>query len=182
MLIETDAFSLGQIDSKLWAATELEKCVQESNIESLNMYILGGWYALLFFILKIRNNISIAECRSFDLDAEACHIANTINNSWETDNWAFRAIPQDVNTLAYPEATNCVINTSAEHIETIDWYHNIPDGTLCLIQSNNLQIPEHVATVESVDELCSKYPMSTVLFKGENKLPTYTRFMIIGFK
>lgn len=182
MLIETDAFSLGQVDSKLWAAIELEKCVQGNNLGPLNMFILGGWYALLHFILKVRNNIQISECRSIDLDEAACHIANTINNTWESDAWKFKAFPGNVNELSYPSNVNCVINTSAEHIKENAWFNNIPAGTICLIQSNNLQIPEHVATVSSLQELLDKFPFTSVLYKGEHQLPTYTRFMIIGIK
>jgi hypothetical protein len=182
MLIETDAFSLGQIDSKLWAAEKLEECVKEHSLGPLNMYILGGWYALLFFILKIRNNITVSNCRSVDLDSEACHIANILNNTWESKDWQFRAFPDDVNVIAYPDSVNCIINTSAEHIESMEWWERIPVGTVCLIQSNNLDIPEHVATVETLDELVNKFPMAKTLYSGSNALPDYTRFMIIGIK
>ena len=182
MLIETDAFSLGQIDSKLWAARELENCVKKNNIGPLNIYILGGWYALLHFVLKIRSNIEINSCRSFDLDEQACHIANVINNTWETEDWKFRAFPEDVNLIDYPQDINFVINTSSEHIESLEWWSKIPKDTLCLIQSNNLKIEEHVATVESIEELESRFPMSKMLYSGSNQLPDYTRYMIIGLK
>lgn len=182
MELNPEAFSASQLTSKLWAAEELEKCVKENNINSLNMYILGGWYALLFFILKVRNNIPIAECRSFDIDQEACMVANTLNITWEQNNWSFRSFPKDVNSLEYPENVNCVINTSSEHIEDNDWFENIPDGVLCLIQSNNLQIPEHVNTVRTIEELMEKYPLSKILYTGTKSIRSYRRFMLIGIK
>jgi len=182
MEVNTEAFSAGQISSKIWAAEELELCVKENSIGPLNIYMLGGWYATLHFILKIRNNIEITECRSFDLDPEVCATANTINQRWESDAWQFKSFPKDVNLLEYPETVNCVINTSSEHMDSHEWFESIRPGTLCLIQSNDLEIAEHVNIVGSIRELKSKYPLSTVLFAGSKNLDQYTRFMIIGLK
>jgi len=182
MQLETDAFSNGQVDSKLWAAVELEQCVIKNNIGSLDMYILGGWYALLHFMLQIRNNITINSCRSFDLDPSACSMANVINNTWEKNDWQFRAYPQDINTLDYPLHVNCVVNTITEHVKSRDWFDRIPRGTLCLIQSNNLIHQDHVATVNSIDELKNTFPLDKIMYEGSKALDSYTRFMIIGKK
>ena len=179
---DLEAFSANQISSKLWAAEELELCIEEHNIGPLNMYMLGGWYATLFFILKIRNKVQISECRSFDLDPETCMIANSVNALWEKDGWQFKSYPKDVNELTYPPEVNCVINTSSEHMDVHTWYEEIPKGTLCLIQSNDLEIDEHVNTVNSIRELKSKYPLETYYFAGSKNFETYSRFMIIGVK
>lgn len=181
MDINPEAFSANQIASKTWAAEKLEQCVKDHNLGPLHIYMLGGWYALLFFLLKTRNNIAVNECKSFDIDPVSCTIANTINVSWEKD-WQFRALPQDVNYIDYPDTINCVINTSAEHMDTHDWFENIPDGVLCLIQSNNLIIDEHVNTVESLEKLKLMYPLSSLFYEGTQPFKTYDRFMIIGKK
>lgn len=177
-----EAFSAGQISSKLWAAEELELCLDEIGKYPLNIYMLGGWYATLYFILKIRNNLEITECRSFDLDPEVCINANTLNARWESDAWQFKSFPKDVNTIEYPSTVNCVINTSSEHMDSNDWFDNIPAGTLVLIQSNDLEIDEHVNTVQSIRELKAKYPLTKYYFAGSMNLEHYTRFMIIGLK
>jgi hypothetical protein len=182
MELNPEAFSAGQLKSKIWAARELENCINTNNVGALNVYLLGGWYATLFFILKIRDNIEINTCRSFDLDPEACIVANTINNLWEQKDWQFKSFPKDVNEIDYPSEVNCVINTSAEHMESHDWFENIPAGTICLIQSNNLEIPEHVNTVKTIEGLKTMYPLSELFFEGAKTISSYKRFMIIGKK
>lgn len=181
MDLNLEAFSANQISSKLWAAEELEKAVNKLEFGSLNIYMLGGWYATLHFILKIRNNIQIDECRSLDIDQVACSIANSLNISWEKD-WKFKAFPEDVNNISYPDNVNCVINTSSEHIDSDEWFDNIKSGTLCLIQSNNLDIEEHTNIVKSARDLGTRYPLTTAIFQGTRPFKTYQRFMIIGIK
>ncbi len=182
MNLEFDAFSSGQIESKLWAAEKLEWSVKEHDIGSLDIYVLGGWYSLLHFILKVRNNISINSCRSFDLDPSACSVANLINNTWEIKDWSFRSYPQDINAIDYPLNINCVINTITEHVKGNDWYDRIPRGTLCLFQSNDLDHKDHINKVSSIEQLEEKYPLSETYFSGLKLIDSYTRFMIIGKK
>jgi hypothetical protein len=182
MNLEFDAFSSGQVNSKLWAAEKLEWCVKEHITDPLDIYVLGGWYSLLHFILKVRNNIKINSCRSFDLDPSACSVANAINNTWELQDWAFRAYPQDINTIDYPVSVNCVINTVTEHVKGTAWYDRIPNGTLCLFQSNNLQHSDHINIVSSIEELEQKFPLAETFFTGSKCMDSYTRYMTIGKK
>jgi hypothetical protein len=187
--VDSDAFSAGQIESKIWAAEELEKIVTELGTGPLRVYILGGWYSLLHFILKVRKNIDLAYCRSVDLDPLTCYTANKINNTWEYDNWKFRSYPFDANKLDYVysnENINCVINTSTEHFDSNLWYTLIPNGTLVLLQSNNLEIPDHVRISKSRYDLSKLYPMQKQLFLGTKKFDfdkiKYDRHMLIGIK
>jgi len=182
MNLEFDAFSSGQINSKLWAAEKLEWCVKEHITDPLDIYVLGGWYSLLHFILRARNNIKIKSCRSFDLDPSACSIANAINNTWESQDWAFRAYPQDINTIDYPVSVNCVINTITEHVKGTTWYDRIPSGTLCLFQSNDFPHPDHINIVSSIEELEKKFPLTETYFTGSKYMDPYTRYMTIGKK
>jgi hypothetical protein len=177
--LETDAFSAGQVESKIWAAEELERVAAHTHI--LKISILGGWYGLLHFILKTRSRQMIEWCRSYDLDPAACSVANVINNTWEMKEWAFRSYPQDANSIAYGD-TNCVINTSTEHFTSNRWFDNISDGVLCLFQGNDLKIDDHVQRPESLEHFKTMFPLSVILFEGEKKFDTYTRYMIIGHK
>ena len=58
-----DAFSSGQIGSKLWLCEQAEKYFE--TIDSI--WIYGGWYGLTAFLLRARNKINIGNIRSFDL-------------------------------------------------------------------------------------------------------------------
>ena len=181
--IDSDAFSAGQIESKIWAAEELEKIA--AHIHILRITILGGWYGLLHFILKSRGRQMIEWCRSYDLDASACSVANVLNNTWGK-NWAFRAIPKDANTVTYDDNTNCVINTSTEHFDNQEWFDQIPEGTLCVLQGNDLAIDDHVNRPNNLEHFKKMYSLSIILFEGQKyfdfETNPYTRYMIIGHK
>lgn len=178
--LQTDAFSAGQVESKIWAAEELERIA--AHIHILRISILGGWYGLLHFILKARGRQTIEWCRSYDLDASACSGANMVNNTWESQDWKFRAIPKDANTLTYDDGTNCIINTSTEHFDSRDWFNNIHEGMLCVLQGNDLDIEDHVNRPKNLEHFKEMYPLSVILFEGEKKFDNYTRYMIIGHK
>ena len=185
--IDADAFSAGQIESKIWAAEQLESIVNDLDIGPLRMYVLGGWYSLLHFILSVRKNIAIEYCRSIDLDPIVSYNANKINNSWELQDWKFRAYPFDANNVNYAqEKINCVINTSTEHFDNNNWFENIDEGTLVLLQGNDLIIDDHVSRPESLEHFINKYPVKNLKFSGtmnfQFKNMSYNRHMIIGIK
>ena len=185
--IDADAFSAGQIESKIWAAEQLELVVNELNTGPLRMYVLGGWYSLLHFILSVRKNIDIEYCRSIDLDPIVSYNANKINNAWEIEDWKFRAYPFDANNVNYAqEKINCVVNTSTEHFDNNNWFENIDKGTLVLLQGNDLEIDDHVSRPKSLEHFISLYPINDVKFTGtmnfQFKNMSYNRRMIIGIK
>jgi hypothetical protein len=185
--IDADAFSAGQIESKIWAAEQLELVIKELNTGPLRMYVLGGWSSLLHFILSVRKNIDIDYCRSVDLDPIVSYNANKINNAWEIKDWKFRAYPFDANNVNYTqEKINCVINTSTEHFNNNNWFKNIDKGTLVLLQSNDLLIDEHVSRPDSLDDFIKTYPLTSLKFSGtmnfQFKNMSYNRHMIIGVK
>lgn len=186
--VDVDAFSAGQIESKIWAAEELEKICLKENINCLQMVIVGGWYSLLHFILRVRNNIAITYCRSIDLDSAACYIANYLNNTWEMKDWEFRSYPSDANQFIFEhEKINCVINTSTEHFHSMEWFKNITAGTLVLLQGTNLKHDDQETVfTETLDQFSDKFILAKTLtcseleLKSKNK--SYKRFMIIGYK
>ena len=183
--LDPDAFSAGQIESKIWAARELETVVDQQKIEPLRIAILGGWYALLHFILQSRERVAIEYCRSYDVDPSACMDANLINNTWEIKDWQFRSFPRDANLNTYNDNINLVVNTSTEHFTSREWYNRIPEGTLCLFQGNDLVIDDHVQRPESLEHFKSLWPLKE-LFSGslhfDFKDAPYTRHMTIGYK
>ena len=81
----------------------------------------------------------------------------------------------------YPDT---IINTSTEHIDEFgNWYNNILDKQLIVLQGNNyFEIEEHVNCSNTLEEFSEKAPMSKVLYEGELDLRFYKRFMKIGYK
>lgn len=188
MVLDIDSFSSGQIDSKIWVCEELEKL----NISvSQTIWVYGGWYGILSFLLLSRNNLKIDKIRSFDIDASCENIADTINGTWVWKDWKFKAFTEDCDVInikdgKFGNEPDIIINTSSEHFKTIDWFDNIPVGKLIVIQSNNMIHDDHYSCVSSLDEMKNIYQFNSLLFSGELyfRYPTweFSRFMLIGKK
>lgn len=178
-----DAFSSGQITSKLWLCEELENLFDRID----RIWIYGGWYGTTAFLLKSRNNISIDKIRSWDLDPSCEKIADTINENWVWQEWAFKAYTGDCNELQ--PALGCpdlIINTSTEHFDRMDWWERIPKGMIVALQGNNMPHEDHCVYSDTLDTFVKTYPLSNLMFSGQKdfKYETwgFSRFMVIGKK
>ena len=182
-----DAFSSGQIGSKLWLCHELEKIPLG---KPQTIWILGGWYGVLAFLLLTRERMPITRIRSFDLDELANRMADKFNENWVWSDWKFKAVTKDAGSLDYEGESgpppDIVLNTSTEHFESREWFERIPKGTLIALQSNNMRHEDHIVNVHSAAELEALFPLTELLYSGE--LPffypswSFRRFMTIGRK
>lgn len=190
-----DLFSKGQVRSKRWLVEELRKLDKDLG----TVFICAGWYGTLAAFM-LESDLKIDKIRSFDIDETCASIADNINRPWVIDGWQFKASTLDITDMEYPtthttyrangtsltleEMPDTIINTSCEHITDFDkWYDKIPQGKLVILQNNDYHdLPEHVNTVNSLDEFIASAPMARVLYKGELSLEKYTRYMIIGYK
>lgn len=183
LIVQNDIFSHGQITSKIWLCEELEK---RCWIPAPSIFVLGGWQGMLSFLLLSRNNLSIKKLRSFDVDPSCEVVADAINNNWLFDGWKFKAVTQDCNSLDYTDPVDIVINTSTEHFESLDWFDNIPAGTLVCLQGNDLDHDDHHSIFCGFDEFKNSFKFSTSLFEGTREFVypdfSFTRYMIIGIK
>jgi hypothetical protein len=188
MILDQDAFASGQIVSKIWLAETLEKVIEHNELEKdLKILNLGGWYGILHFILKTRNNLKIKIYRSIDIDRDACDIADLINETWVWQNWKFKSIADDANNFKYgKDDFNVVINTSVEHIDSDRWFQNIPTGTVVVLQSNNMPHEDHVYNHSTLEEFVDLFPLTEILYHGQKLFQyeneNFIRFMIIGIK
>lgn len=205
----SDAFSRGQVQSKIWLVKELEKVGTHFD----TVYHLGGWFGQLTWYLN--NHITFDKYRNFDIDIDACKISDYVVNLnylenfkaksvrlglplWDDSdeernmNWITRTgceyeIKNYSNGNVFREKTqpDLIINTSAEHMPSIwfDKFVNRPQSTdpLFVIQTNNLfDANGHVNCVHSVDHMIKKFNMSRIEYAGELQLHGYKRFMLIG--
>jgi hypothetical protein len=188
-----DAFSIGQLKSKMWLIENLP-----SNLGLV--FICAGWYGTLAHFMFERARDKFTKIRSFDIDNNCASIADTLNRSWVMDQWQFKASTLDIVDMKYPtvykthrsnntslelvEMPDTIINTSCEHIVNFSqWYENIPSGVMVILQSNNFfEIPEHINCSSSLEAFAEQTPMSLVLYQGELDLTKYKRYMRIGIK
>lgn len=175
-----DAFWRGQILSKEWLITELQK--QKSNFKTWpTIDIHGGWVGTLASLL-FQSDLYISHINSIDIDPSCEEIARTMNQM-EMESGKFRAITADMCT--FRSDADIVINTSFEHITQDEydlWLSGLRQDSLVVLQSNNYDIPEHVRIAQTLDEFKQQSGLEKILYEGELDLPLYKRFMIIGKK
>jgi len=180
-MIDKDAFSNGQIDSKLWLCRELEKLGWTSKLT----HIYGGWYGVLAFLLLSREQFKVDQIRSFDVDATCEKIADMINENWVIKDWQFKAYSMDCNN-ELPGNPDLIINTSTEHFTSMEWFHRIPSGTRVILQGNNMPHEDHFVHSNSLEDFENEYTLTDVVYRGslDFNYPewSFTRYMIIGVK
>lgn len=181
--VDKDAFSSGQIGSKIWLCEKLENLFDSID----NIWIYGGWYGITAFLLKSRDNINIGKIRSYDIDPACESVADMINENWVIDDWKFKASTQDCNVLDLDwNGPDLVINTSTEHFESLDWWNNIPKGTVVALQGNNMIHDDHHVHSSCLNEFVARFPVTEMLYAGEKQFVypdwRFTRYMLIGVK
>ena len=74
-----------------------------------------------------------------------------------------------------------VINPSCEHM-TDEWYHNLAEGTMVILQSNDFwEVPEHINVVKNIEEMKKKYKMKDI-YSCTLQCTVYQRFTLAGIK
>lgn len=191
--INWDAFSSGQVVSKLWMLEEWERCYGKSAAPEV-IWLLCGWYGLLSFLIYTRDRHNIEHIRSFDVDENAIDDAHKLNNTWTSPHWRFRAFTADICKLEWDRPyiyhsrqPDWVINSSCEHLPADQWWSKIPMGQKVILQGTDMEHTEHVNKFRSVEEMQSTFPLTTTLFAGEKRFAylsgfQFTRFMLIGTK
>jgi|APSaa5957512535_1039671.scaffolds.fasta_scaffold11436_7 hypothetical protein len=173
-----NVFSKGQLESKTWLIEKLLHWDVDLGI----VYMCGGWYGQLASMLFI-SKLPIIRIYSYDIDPLCTQIANDMNSFKYVNR--FMALTEDIHNLDYNKC-DTIINTSCEHIKNFsDWYDNIPDNKLLILQSNNFsEIEEHVNCVTSLEEFKQQCYISNLLYSGELDIDVagYTRYMLIGRK
>ncbi len=181
--VEKDAWSSGQISSKLWLCKELENLnIQNPQI----IWVYGGWVGLASLLLLSREIFPVKHIRSFDKDPSYEHIADTILENWVWQSWKFKAITADCNKMDFTgEKPDIIINCSTEHFDENTWYQSIPTGTLVALQNNDMPHSQHSSCFKNCEEFAEYYDLNT-LYQGTLDFTypdwKFSRYMIIGTK
>jgi hypothetical protein len=190
--LDLDAFSSGQIESKLWLCRELER-LEAMHLSEPTIWLLAGWYASTALFLLIRQKLQIKKIVSFDQNPECAQIAECLHEAWGGEDGLFSAVTMDIARIDYAapqlynsRAPDLVVNTACEHMISREWFEIIPPGNMLALQSTDLEHCDHYYRVTSVEELLEQFPLSRRFFSGEFKLQKgteiYHRFMAIGIK
>ena len=199
-----DAFTQGQLRSKLW----LLKHLRDINLGTV--FICAGWYGTLARAMFENERIHFDKIRSFDMDPKCAEVADMINKQWNIDDFKFKASTLDIHTFEWSDAPapsdgtignfyyntiaknktvqmkdnpDTFINTSCEHIKNFtNWFKLLLPVKLVALQSNNyFEIKDHINCVNSLDEFKQQAPLNNIIYEGELELEKYTRYMLIGY-
>lgn len=193
-----DAFSHGQIQSKLWLIEKAETTLPK-NLSCA--FICAGWYGLLAALWKQHPACSIKKFRSFDHDPTCAPIADSLHRQLVIKDWEFKASTADIMSLDYSlthyevtkadgsvqklsDRPDLIINTSCEHLTDFKkWFAKIPTGTWVILQNNDFFAgKDHVNCVKSLEEFLNQVPLTKIAIQDSLKLDHYTRFMLIAQK
>ena len=202
----SDALSIGQIKSKKWLVSSLKQLTKDE-VDLGNVFVLAGWYGTLAYLLKRDPAFKIDSIVNVDIDPHCERIAERLNKDWLSE-WRFKEVTMDIRSIKYTDEpfgfpvwskskdervyhnkkADTIICTSCEHID--DWqnvYDEFPNDVLLVLQSNDLDIPEHINRPNNLKEFEDQTPMEDCAFSGGLELDAggdhlYTRFMRIGYK
>lgn len=181
--LAVDAWSQGQILSKMWLLEKLEPVAKE--VAHPEVWILGGWYGLLAFMMFTRDQIRPHLVTSFDIDSTANSKAQFINNAWAFDPLRFTTKTADCNQMDFvTNPPDIIINTSCEHFSN-SWAKKLAPDTIIALQSTDMPHAEHSYGVNNLEAFQAQYPIFKDLYfvgRKDFKYPNleFSRFMIIG--
>lgn len=190
LIVPRDAFSHGQIKSKLWLSECFSKWAARhldlSAKYELNWY--GSWVGIGPFLLLSARALEFKTINLFDLNAESLEASRLVLDYWRCESIALSTRLIDVNTY-FPDATShqIFINSACEHMKNEQWLENIPASAFVLLQSTDMQHLEHVNCSVSLADFINKQSLRlNVLESGQIQFDypdkKFSRFMLFGVR
>jgi len=163
--------------------------------DNVSIVLLCSWYGLLAYKLIEKFKIKkIDRIYCVDFDPLSKRISQKLFRKVDNENLKnglltqVRHLERDIKEVDEKVLeSEIIINTSCEHLnqQTIyDIIDRTQRGTLIVLQSNNYhKIPEHINTVNNLNEFVSQYQSRLInIDMFEKDFLEYKRFMIIGIK
>lgn len=196
--IDTDAFSHGQIKSKIWLMHYFNECTKKhlssSHSEPFDIHWYGSWVGVGPFLMLLKSAFKIRSIDLYDLNSEDLQTSMRLLEYWHIEHGIdFRTHAGDINHITYevtkdtPLKNQIIINTSCEHVIETDWLIKLPNAAHVFFQSTDMELPEHVNCPKSLEDFKEKYsPYINILdtnvlnVKYTNK--SFNRYMLFGQK
>lgn len=163
--------------------------------DNVSIVLLCSWYGLLAYKLIEKFKIKkIDRIYCVDFDPLSKRISQKLFRKVDNENLKnglltqVRHLERDIKEVDEKVLeSEIIINTSCEHLNQQTIYDIIDKtqrGTLIVLQSNNYhKIPEHINTVDNLNEFVSQYQSRLInIDMFEKDFLEYKRFMIIGIK
>ena len=173
------SFTRDLTTSKVWLMRELARITPSIS----TVYILGSWFGNLALYMTLDPMLQVKKIINVETDQSMLDQSNRILDRVGARNVEY--MNKDANTLDYRQLgrDGVVINCSLTDMDGTDWFNNIPDGTLVVMQARD-QVESK--PFYSTDDILEKFPLDQVLYQGSLKLKdpetAYNRYMVIGRK
>lgn len=165
------AFRIKMMQSKAWL---IQKFLEQSIEKNRTILVIGGWLGFTSWVLFKNGYNNITEV---DVDSRLHDFSKHLNRF----NHSFKHMPVDVNEVDIKNY-DIIINTSCEHIIDDSWFNNIKKDAIMILQSNNIDVPDHINKCNTLDEMTTKYPLELQYGGVLDYMDGTRRFMLIGKK
>lgn len=173
------SFTRDLTTSKVWLMQELARI----NPAISTVYILGSWFGNLALYMTLDPMLQVKKIINVETDRSMLDQSKRMLDHVGARNVEYML--KDANTLDYRQlgTDGAVINTSLTDMDGTEWFQNIPDGTVVVMQARDRVDRK---PFYSTDDILQKFPLDQVLYQGSLKLKdpetAYNRFMVIGRK
>lgn len=165
------AFRVKMMQSKAWL---IQQFLAQQIDKHKNILIIGGWLGFTSWALFKNGYNNVTE---IDVDPRLHQFSMHLNRF----NGSFKHMSIDANEVDI-ENYDVIINTSCEHILDNKWFDKAKKDAILILQSNNIDVPDHVNKCNTLDDMIEKYPL-LLHYCGELDYNDSTsRFMLIGKK
>ena len=165
------AFRVKMMQSKAWL---IQQFLAQQIDKHKSILIIGGWLGFTSWTLFKNGYNNVTE---IDVDPRLHQFSMHLNRF----NGSFKHMSIDANEVDI-ENYDVIINTSCEHILDNKWFDKAKKDAILILQSNNIDVPDHVNKCNTLDDMIEKYPL-LLHYAGELDYNDSTsRFMLVGKK
>ncbi len=190
LVIPSDAFSHGQIRSKIWLSENFAVWSKKhlSPAKSFELHWYGSWVGIGPLLMLSRNELKFHKLNLFDLNPENLATSLKVLDFWRCESVEITTQTIDVNEhRPQPGPHQIFVNSACEHMAGSSWLKNIPEGAFVLLQSTDMKHHEHINCAENAVDFINKYsPWLTVLESSQIDFnypdKRFSRFMLFGTK
>ncbi len=171
------SFTRDLTKSKLWLIQELSKIRDRIS----TAYILGSWFGNLSLYMKLHPAVKTE--RIINVETNPKFLKQSKRMLDHIGAACVDHMQADANDIDYRrlDRDGVVVNTSLTDMPGREWFDNIPEGTIVVLQARDHDPGQQF---HSTQDILDKFPMKEVLYQGELALQDpetpYTRFMVIG--
>ena len=171
------------VDSKHWTSKQwLVDTLKHLGVKAETIFIAGGWYGLLAYLL--RQHYAHSRIVSADMDKKTRPFGRMLFNGSNID-----FVVSDITKNLYAfNQYDIIMSTSCEHIDRDDlcsFIQKKSEDGIAVLQSNDyFDLPSHINCSKSLEEFVSYVKpclhQGEVMFQGALNLGDFNRFMVIG--